>query len=184
MKKKIVVFCFLVVSSNVYSQEMVNYNNMMDSLLITFDQKIVNDLALEGFTISNQLFYNIQLEGYWLIYEVFFTPKCSYILGWWDTSAYLKKKWYRQSNDFRFRKNMYYSTFRRYIENNNELPYDIIKYFKYQFITPYKGSTEDNAIYGEYNFSVSKEKGFEIIEKKIEILQSKKEILRKYQSNF
>ena len=51
-------------------------------------------------------------------------------------------------------------------------------------MAPYENSPENHVVYGEYKFSVTENKKFEIVEKKIEILQDRGAILRKYRSDF
>jgi hypothetical protein len=192
MKKNVVLFFFLILNTNISAQvlvkEYINFNKMQNSLLGIFGEKIENDLAIEGYNIPKfpllPLEDSILFVGYSLVCEVYFTPKCSYILMLFNSTDALMKKRFKQGRGFRIRQRIYYNTFMHYIEDNNKLPYDIIEYFRYQFITHYEDSPEDHAIYGEYIFKPKEDGAFEIINKKIEILQDGDAILRKYHSNF
>ncbi|MFA7103377.1 MAG: hypothetical protein WC142_09310 [Bacteroidales bacterium] len=188
MKKIIVLFFLLIIKVNIYAQvkeySYDHYNNMIDSQMVIFGQNIEIDLALEGLNIPKRTSYDIPIVGYNIILEVFFTPKLSCILTLYASSDAMIAKYFKQKDNFHIRKRSYFETFKHYIQENNKLPYHMIEYFRYQFITPYNDSPKDHAIYGEYKFGVSEEKGVEIIEKKIEILKSKDEIMLKYKSNF
>jgi hypothetical protein len=188
MKKNVVLFCFLIFNTSIFAQVLVkersNYRNMQDSLLILLSNKIKSDFVIEGYNIPKVSLNNIQLVGFSLVCEVYFTPKCSYIFTYINPTDALKRKYFKQGKGFRIRQEIYINTFRHYVEDNNKLPYYIIEYFRCQFITHYEGSPEDHGIYGEYKFKLKEDDTFEIIDKKIEILQGKDAILRKYYSNF
>jgi len=186
MRKVVFLLWFLTFSINIYAQvySYDRYNNMMDTLWIFFALKIENDLTLEGFKLTDD--FPIVGYGNSLLFEVFFTGKCksSYILASSDSTRALTQKHLKQYRGFRIRKRAYFETFRRAIQENNKLPYDIIDFFTYKFITPYENSPSNHAIYGEYKFRLNDDEKYEIVEKEIEILQDRDVIMRKYRSDF
>lgn len=150
---------------------------MEDSLLVIFVKKIDNDLALSEYNISKPSFHSF-------IGRVYFTPKYFYTFFLFGVTDKMKNKCFKQGKGFRIYLKACITYFTNYIEENKALPYDFIEYFKCQFITSYDDSPEAQAMYGEYKFSVTKEDGFNIIEKKIEVLQGKDAIMRKHKTNF
>jgi len=185
MKKIIVLFWFLTLGANIYAQETAGYTYdryyaMLDSLLVVFRVNIENDLSLSGYSISKQTSDDIQTVVNSFILEVFFIPKHSSIIALAGATSSMNKKFFKQNRGFRFVKRAYFETFRRDMQDNNKLPYDIIDYFKFQFITPY----DNSSIYGEYKFRVNENELFEIAEKEIEILQNEDEIMCKHRSVF
>ena len=186
MRKIVVLFCLFIFVSCAYArvqvQRLDNFNNMMDSLLFTFGQKIENDLALEGFSvpvlqIADSLHAPIGL-GQSLLLEVFFVRNNSWILASSDSTWQHTRRHRRQDRRSSIRTRLYFDTFLRYIQENNRLPYDFIEYFSYKFLTPLKNSQKDYMIYGKYRFKANRDGTFEIVEKKIEFLQSRSEISR------
>ena len=181
-KKKVVLYTiFIVLFTNINIQGKDNYNKLIDSLLITLGQKIENDLALNGYNIPKHTLYDIQLVGSSIILEVFYSSKKSYILTLYGTTGSMYDKYFKQTKGFNFRKRLIFHAFRRFMEENNEIPFDCLKY---KFLTLYNESPRHHAIYGEYLFKVDDDEVFEISEKKIEVLQSRDEIMRKYKLEF
>ena len=189
IKKMFFSWLLIVLCTNIFGQITTNYTyeryyTMVDSLLIVFEIKIVQDLALNGYSISEITHWDIQEVSNCFIFEVFFIPKRSNIIALSGTTVSMYNKFLRQNRGFRFVKRAYIETFRRDIKNNNELPYDIIYYFRYRFITPYDSSPINQAIYGEYKFKQNENYEFEISEKNIEVLKGRDAIIQKYKSTF
>lgn len=187
MRKIIVLSCFLALSINNYAQVKEygydRYNDMIDSLLVVFGNDIQSNLSLDEYSIPKVTSWGIQVVGSCFILEVFFIPKRSNILTLSGTTGSMFDKFFKQNKGFRIIKRAYFETFRRDIQENGKLPYNIIDYFSYKFITPYDNSQKNHAIYGEYKFRLNDEK-YEIAEKKIEILQGRDAIMRKYRTTF
>ncbi len=81
-------------------------------------------------------------------------------------------------------KQAYFDAFKNEAQKNNRLSYDIVKSFRYQFISPYYESPKDHAIYGNYEFSVGENGKFSITWDEVEILEGEDEFKEKYKSNF
>ena len=87
------------------------------------------------------------------------------------------------------------NTVRKYVNEHNELPYELIGYLNYRFLILYKEEEEfkgresfdelltGEALYGEYKFRPDKD-GLVIISKYTEILQGENVIRQKYNSGF
>lgn len=185
--KKIVLLSLVLLTSNflfsqgTYVRELTNYNAVMDSLLVTLWQQIKDDVAQEGYRMVKLTPDKIDFEGHIMIMEVFFTPKVSYILALFGVTNSMDKKFKRQTNGLRFRKQLYSQAFRNYIEENRRIPCESIKY---RFIATYHDSPPDHSMYGEYVFIMNEDEKFEIAERKIEILRNKKEFQLKYNAIF
>ena len=189
MKKIIVLFLFSTLGTNIHAQFVTvytydRYYAILDSLLVVFRINIEKDLALSGYSFSKQPSDNIHTETNGFILEVFFMPKHSSIIAFSGTTSSMINNYSKQYRGFRFVKRAYFDTFRNYTQDNNKLPYDIIDYFKFRFITYYDNSPNNHAIYGEYKFRLNEDKQFEVSEKKVEILSDRDAIVRKYQSTF
>jgi len=129
MKKNFVIFWFFICTS-IYAQEK-DYN-VIDSLYITFIQKILIDMDMDGFKLAKFT----RGFGYAIHFEVSLNllGKHSCILISSDSTSTTKRK-LKQFN-FRPRKQICCDAFMNFINKNNELPYEIIEHFIYKIMAP------------------------------------------------
>jgi len=181
MMKKIVIGSLVFLCCfNSYSQIKDNYNEMLDSLLISISRLIINDIHKDSILLLKRHLVGIG-ESY--VFEIVFDRKATYILRMLGYSDSMYKKFAKQEKFFDFQRHKMYD-FRNFIREYRALPHDSFDYFHYRFLIPYKkGESFGNALYGEYKFKAF-EKNIFIIDKKIEILQDENAMLQKYLSNF
>jgi len=185
MKKTLIALFIMVYFTNVLGTDNELYNKKMDSLLVVLGEKIEINLSCDGYKLPKRTFRDVTIVGWNFVLEVSFIPKSSYILLYDNVSETMMRKFLNQNKSIKLRKHAYFSAFRNYIQEFEKLPFEIVDYISYKFITPYDDSPSDYVIYGEYKFKVIDEnEEFEISEKKIEILKGKDEILNKYHSEF
>lgn len=186
MKFHFILLLNLLLSTILFSQEtqikeLQNFNRVSDSLLIALNKQITTDLAAEGIYIIKQTPEHIQFDGNIMLLELFFTPNCSYILGYYGITSRMVKKVKKQRSGFRFRKHMYMSAVTDFVETNNKFP---VEYITYKIIAPYHDSPGEQAIFGEYGFKLNEDEKYEIVHKSIEILKNQEAISVKHRTTF
>ena len=188
MKKTAFVLFLGIASIYSYSQIKIQgyeqYNRLVDSLTVTLGNMIEENLQSKGFCIPKQLHGDMQLVGNNIVLEVYFKPNRHCILTLYAASDAMVYKYINQTQGIHFMKQAYFDAYKNEAQKNNRLSYDIVKSFRYQFISPYYESPKDHAIYGNYEFSVGENGKFSITWDEVEILEGEDEFKEKYKSNF
>jgi len=167
-------FLCLVLLINIPNLNAQNvFNEKIDSLLVSIDELILNDLSKDS-TIVSMRPWGLG-ESY--KFEVIFKDNRSIVLRYLNRPEFSDpKKPIVTKHRFKL------VVFRSYINDHKELPYSKIDYLRYQFLLlQKKGETFGEAMFGEYKIKATPE-GLTIMGKKLEILTGEKSILEKHNS--
>lgn len=167
----LIIFSF----SKIYAQNGNNFNNVVDSTLVSISQLIKEDLAKKNITV---------LERRWIvigeahILEATCDNKTPYILSLLGVSKVKEQAFYKQNRPLR--KKYIGRTIKGYTMQYGKLPDDIIEYLNFKFLLfAISKETFGDALYGEYKFK-SLNGNLKIIDSRIEILNGEAEIIDKY----
>ncbi|MGI6292653.1 MAG: hypothetical protein ACOXZH_09610 [Bacteroidales bacterium] len=181
-KKVISILAFFTLMHfNVYTQTKNILNDMVDSLLISLNEIIINDFQKDCLYVSERSWIGF---GESFVFEVVFDSNTSYIFTIQRASNSMQKKYHKQSNLFYSLKKRYkWTIFRDFVEKNEKWPIDLYDHFRYKFLLlPKKGDNFEKTFFGEYNFKVLNNKII-INNKKIKQLDDLKTIEETYNAN-
>ncbi len=176
MKTKILslVFLLLLVVFNLKAQD--TYSNKIDSLLVSISKLIINDLSKDSIKVLQRPWIGL---GDSFEFKVIFDTKRSVILTYLHRPESFSEIYHKKRGPIK------YIIFSNYIQDHNELPYDMFDSFSYKFlqVQTKEEALGGDALFGEYRFKATNE-GLIIIDKKIEILKGESTILTKHNSDW
>ena len=177
MRIKVILTSVLLISIVPVLMSQDIYLDEIDSLLVSMGKLIKNDLSQEGIKVHQRPWIGF---GDCFELEVVFDEKDSKSLTSLSRPDSLKKK------DSKLNFSLYKKSrsFRDYIYENDELPYELFDYFNYYFLQAQtNGDSFNGAIFGVYRFNASVE-GLSIIDNNIEILEEEIIILEKFNTEW
>ena len=178
-KVMIIAMLLLIFCINGKSQVKDVYNETIDSLLVSMNHLIKDDLSKNSIEVLERSWIEF---GESFILEVVFDSKTTSMLTANRISEVMSEKFQKQKRSLK--RNYKSSAFMHYINEYHVLPYFFFEYFNYRFLLfAKKGESFGYALYGEYQFKAT-ENGLTIKEKQIEILQDKEKVIQKYNACF
>ncbi|MEA4936994.1 hypothetical protein SDC9_100987 [bioreactor metagenome] len=174
--RKIILICILLFSVLLNLSSQSRFNRIIDSLENNISQLIANDLIVNyNFVISQRPWWTCLGDSYEL--KIVFDEECTYTIVSNKPDDSKHHKLDKSYTKFRL--------FNLHLNNQNELPYNFFKYFKYIFLIGKKEGDlfSGDAIFGEYKFKATPLELI-IIDKKIETLTGEDKIIEKYNADW
>ncbi|MEA4936995.1 hypothetical protein SDC9_181550 [bioreactor metagenome] len=170
MKARIIALSSFIILTSIFTVEAKDrYLKTIDSLLISIDELITNDLLEDSIILSKRPW--VGLGDSWEL-KVFFDEKNFLFLTSLSRPDGLIKQ---KVNRTKLKKYFMLDTFMNHIYKHGELPYDAIAFFNFQFLQVQKCG---DAVFGNYKIKVMRDNIY-IIDKYVEILKGKDAIVEK-----